>query len=492
MGGGEPLGKPLRDRLSRHDLDRVVPLAVASVLFLWLAGVALLRWHALEASYDLGYFTQAAWLIANGKEPFVTLAGLHVLGDHAVFLFYPLAWLTRVLPTVPTLLVAQSAALALGVLPLWAVCRRVAGLEVASSAVIVGAYSLYPAVHNVNWADFHPEVLAVPAMFGAVLFGATRRWVPYGACVALTLLSREDLAVVVASLGVLLLLRRETGAGAVTVVAAVAWFLFDTMVVLPHFAGGEFVQGARLSPYGESFGEIAAFMLTHPLTVASDLVTSANLGTIVGLLAPLSFLPLLAPRWLLPGLPLQAFYLLSKVPAAHTIDAQYTVGFIPFAPVAAAVALSRFPAAERRRTIGVLVLLASVLLYAQLGLDGPGRRPTNWISRNRVDSARLAAVRLVPDDAAVSASLSMWTPLAERRDLYNFPRPFERYDLRRRDPVPLGERRRQVTHVVIDTAVRGQWPPDLEAERQRLLPGLGFQEIFNREGIVVYRRVGHG
>ncbi|HEX2064300.1 MAG TPA: hypothetical protein VHE80_07750, partial [Acidimicrobiales bacterium] len=124
--------------------------------------------------------------------------------------------------------------------------------------------------------------------------------------------------------------------------------------------------------------------------------------------------------------------------------------------------------------------------------DGPGRRPTNWMSRDRVDSARLAAVRLVPDDAPVSASLSMWTLLAERPDLYNFPRPFERYDLRRRDPVPLSERRRQVTHVVIDTAVRGQWPEDLEAVRQRLLPGLGFQEIFNREGIVVYRRAGRG
>ena len=492
MGGSEPLSKLLRDRLSRLDLDRVVPLAVAAILFVWLAGVALLRWHALEASYDLGYFTQAAWLVANGKEPFVTLAGLHLLGDHAVFLFYPLAWLTRVLPTVPTLLIAQSAALALGVLPLWSVCRKVAGLEVTSSTVMVGAYSLYPAVHNVNWADFHPEVLAVPAIFGAVLFGATRRWVPYGVCVALTLLAREDMAVVIASLGVLLLLQREARAGAVTLFAAVVWFLVDTTVVLPHFAAGEFVQGGRLSPYGESFGEITTFMVTHPFTVASDFVTAANLGTLVGLLAPLCFLPLLAPQWLLPGLPLQAFYFLSKVPAAHTIDAQYTVAFIPFASVAAAVALSRFPVAERRRSMAVLVLLASVLLYSQLAFDGPGRRPTNWITRNRLDSARLAAVRLVPDDASVSASLSMWTLLAERRDLYNFPRPFERYDLRRRDPVPLNERRGEVSHVVIDTAVEGQWPSDLETVRQRLLPGLGFNEIFSREGIVVYRRVGRG
>ena len=475
-------------RLGRPGADLLVPCAVGFLLFGWLLVIALLRWHALAGGYDLAYFTQAAWLVANGKEPFVTVAGLHVLGDHAVFLFYPLALATRVLPAVPALLAVQSAALSLAVVPLWLVCRRVARLGLPTATAVLVAYALFPAMRNVNWQDFHPEVMAVPALLGASYFGITRRWLPYAACVAVALLCREDLAVVVVALGMVLAIERQPRAAAMTVAAAVAWFLFNTQMVLPHFADGRFVQGARLSPYGSSFGDIVAFMLTHPLTVLDDFVSRANALTLLGLFAPLLFLPALAPKWLLPGLPLQLFYLLSNVPAAHTIDAQYTVGILPFAFVATTMAFSRL-SLRRRHVVAVALVTASALASARLSIESPLRRPIDWASRDRLDAARLAAVRLVPREASVSASVGMWTLLAERVDLYNFPVPFERTERRLRDPRPLSERRRELDYVVLDTADRAQWPRDLEDARRRLLPGTDLELVFSRRGILVYRRV---
>lgn len=79
--------------------------------------VALLRAYALLGGYDLATFSQAAWLITQGQAPFVTIRGLHLLGDHAYPVFYPIAWLTWALPTVPTLLAVQAAALAAGIVP---------------------------------------------------------------------------------------------------------------------------------------------------------------------------------------------------------------------------------------------------------------------------------------------------------------------------------------------------------------------------------------
>ena len=65
--------------------------------FGWLLYLALHRWHGLGfGAFDIGIFDQALWLLANGHEPFVTLRGLHVLGDHASYLLYlmaPLYWL---------------------------------------------------------------------------------------------------------------------------------------------------------------------------------------------------------------------------------------------------------------------------------------------------------------------------------------------------------------------------------------------------------------
>ena len=97
-----------------------------------------------------------------------------------------------------------------------------AGLRAGAAAGVVGAYALHPLLHNVNIFDARPEVAAVPALSGALLFGMTDRWWPYAACVVVALLSREDAAVVVAALGLLLIVEGRRRAGAVTAVAAVA------------------------------------------------------------------------------------------------------------------------------------------------------------------------------------------------------------------------------------------------------------------------------
>src|SRR5207244_1175798 len=83
-----------------------------------------------------------------------------------------------------------------------AIARRIAQLPVVAATVVVAAYGLYPALNNVNLSDFHPEVVAVPALLGAMYFGLTRRWLPYAACVGVVLLTKEDMTLVVASLGV--------------------------------------------------------------------------------------------------------------------------------------------------------------------------------------------------------------------------------------------------------------------------------------------------
>jgi hypothetical protein len=235
-------------------------------------------------------------------------------------------------------------------------------------------------------------------------------------------------------------------------------------------------------------GAVITFVLNHPLRVATDYASGQNLAVLVGLFAPLCFLPLLSPKWLLPGIPLQLYFLQANVPAAHTIEAQYTVGILGFAFLATAMSLSRALRGTSTRTVLGMVLIASVLFNLQLSNGAPNRRPWAWRARDAVDQARLAADRFVPPGAAVSSSVRMWPLLADRTELYNFPMPFERYAESSSDPVPLEQRRREVQYVVLDTADPVQWTVDLEEARWRLLPQLGFAPVFSRNGIFVYSR----
>ncbi|HEY9653526.1 MAG TPA: DUF2079 domain-containing protein, partial [Coleofasciculaceae cyanobacterium] len=126
--------------------------------------------HALFQSdaWDLGIFDQAIYLISRGKPPISSILGFHILGDHAAFVFYPLALLYKLSPNIHWLFVVQSVSLALGALPIWYLCQHV-GLKATQATTLVSVYLLYPLVFNINLFDFHPEVIALPAFLGAIL-----------------------------------------------------------------------------------------------------------------------------------------------------------------------------------------------------------------------------------------------------------------------------------------------------------------------------------
>lgn len=472
--------------------ERAAPWALAGATFVGLYVVALLRAYALLGGYDLATFSQAAWLIAHGQAPFVTIRGLHLLGDHAYPVFYPIAWMTRLLPTIPTLLAVQAAALAAGIVPLWSLARKVAGLDVTGAAAVSVAYAAFPALHNVNFFDFHPEVLAVPALIGAVLFALTDRWWPYAGCVALALACREDISLVVLFLGVLLVLEHRRRAGVATMAAGLGWLVVTTQVLQPHFAGS-FVQAAFLERYGEGIGEIVATMAGDPLRVLGDLLTAQNGVFVVAMLAPVLFLPLLAPRYLVPVVPLEILYLLSSRETAHTIEAQYTVSAIAFVFVATTMALPRVTAwlGDRRwagpswAAAAVLVVVA-VAGHTALANDSLLTRPWGMRSRDGADQARLAAAQLIPPDAAVSGTDRMWPLVSERTALYNFPSPWEGYEPGN-DPVPVEVRRAHVDYLLIDAVDGAQWDPGRADALRRLVPELGATLVFDRAGIQVYR-----
>jgi uncharacterized membrane protein len=461
---------------------RVGPAVMCIALFVVNFGAALARVHDLGARYDLGYFDQAAWLVAHGKPVFVTMRGLYLLGDHFSPVFWPIAELTRVFPVNGTLLFVQSASLALGVLPLWRIARRHAGLGTWPTTAVVAAYALYAPIGNVNLADFHPEVVAVPVLLAAVLCVLERRWLLFAVAVAVALLCKEDFSVVVAALGLTMLIDPETrAAGAVTTVVGVITFFVATRVVQSHYAG-TFVQTTFLSQYGSNLGQIAKTMALHPGRVLSDLTADQNFAFLVAALAPLLFLPLLAPKWILPAVPIEILYLLSTRPDAHRITGQYTIALSIFLVVATAFAVAQLRGPTQTR-MALLLVIAAVLTNAA---SGPlHQRPWDWLDRDASADALLAAAKLVPPGAAVSGTERTWPVLFDRQDLYGFPAPWQGY-ASKKDPVPLAQRQAAVRYILVDTSDPEQWPPTTAAALAALKDSLKLRPLFDRAGVQLY------
>jgi len=79
----------------------LVGMSVFFCLFLRLAFT--LHDNFAYMTFDLGIFDQAVWLISQGKTPFVTARGIHILGDHFSVILYLLAPIYALVPSPKTL-----------------------------------------------------------------------------------------------------------------------------------------------------------------------------------------------------------------------------------------------------------------------------------------------------------------------------------------------------------------------------------------------------
>lgn len=275
-------------------------MTFASALMLF--GCSSLR-HILfhSAAWDLGIFDQAVYLISQGKSPISSFLGFHILGDHAAIIFYPLALLYKIYPTVYWLLLVQAIALASGALFTNLIARQ-AGLTTDQAAAIAVVYLLYPLVFNVNLYDFHPDVIALPALLGAILAARLGKFGWFCFTIFLVLGCKAVLSLTVAAMGVwLLLFEKRRFCGAIAVLSGIVWFAIATKAIIPFFGGEAASVTRHISRYsylGNSFGEVVQNLLFNPSLVLGKIFSLDTLEYLALLFAPVIWG--IAPRHLLP------------------------------------------------------------------------------------------------------------------------------------------------------------------------------------------------
>ena len=316
----------------------------------WMIGVSVLLLflcssvrHALFQStgWDLGIFDQVIYLISQGQPPISSLIKVHILGDHAAWVFYPLALLYKIYSDVHWLFAVQSTALALGALPTYYLARK-EGLREGKAIALSAVYLLYPVIFNANLFDFHPEVLAVPALLGAVLAARLGQVGRFCLAIILVLGCKEALALTVAALGFwLLVFDKKRVCGTIALVAGIAGFLIATQVILPTFNPQQITSLSRYSYLGGSVSEIGRNLLFEPGRIFKVLLSLDNLKYFVLVFAPIVWgLSLKHLTALVPAVPTLALNLLADYQPQKDIVAQYSLPIVPFLIVAVITTLA--------------------------------------------------------------------------------------------------------------------------------------------------------
>jgi uncharacterized membrane protein len=257
-----PLVKP---DASAHRDSRVIWMLIGASSIFLLAISTLRHWLFRSGAMDLAFFDQLAFLISRGQMPISSFTGYHLLGDHAAYVMYLIAPLYRVVADVHVLLIVQALALSIGAYPLWRIAL-LEGLTRAQANAVALAYLLYPLMLAANVFDFHPEVLAVPALLFAVLAVKRDRLAMFIASILVALGGKEVVGLTVAAMGFwLLVFEKKRAYGTLALVMGLGWFVFATRFVIPAFGAGKEASGVRLFTYlGSSVPEIIVGLITHP------------------------------------------------------------------------------------------------------------------------------------------------------------------------------------------------------------------------------------
>jgi uncharacterized membrane protein len=289
------------------------------------------------------------------------------------------------------------------------------------------AYLLYPSTQWLALNEFHPVALATPLLLAGFWFLDEDRLLPFAAVAAAACLTKEHIGLAVAAMGLWYALarrRRRAGlaiAGAGTAVAAVAIGL-----VVPHFApaGTSPFEGRYRAVGGGPLG-IVETTLTDPLRVLEEMFDGHGLPYLLELVLPLAALPLLAPLAAATALPELLANLLSSTRPQQSIHFHYTAAAIPGLVAAAVFGAARLRAGHALLTAVVVVAVASNYILGAIPLwrSFPGAETLGTREHVVTEHDRVAAraVRLIPDDAVVSATNSLGGHLSGRRRVLSFP-----------------------------------------------------------------------
>jgi len=398
--------------------------------------LSVLRHRAFNTGrFDLGNIVQAIWTTAHG-DGFLQQTNLHGeqisrLGSHFEPILAVFAPLWLIWPSPDMLVTVQALALASGALPVFWLARKHLGSERAAFGLAL-VYLIYPPLQWLAVDEFHPGALACPLLLYAFWYLDEDRLVMFGAFALVACLTREEIPLVVAGMGVWYALRRRHYAFGLGVAAAgLALTAVIVTFVTPHFRhGAPLTFYGRYKDVGGSPTEAVRMIFSHPIHVLQVAFDHRGIRYLIDLLLPLAGISLLAPLALIPALPLLAINLLSSAFGQTSIHFHYTAGEIPIL-VAAAVLGTAWLAGKRTRmavwiTGGVLV--AVVISNYALGplplwrhVPGGEKLGADRSDVSRHDHIAERALKLIPGNAVVSATNNLGAHLSARPRFLSFP-----------------------------------------------------------------------
>ncbi|HLD21362.1 MAG TPA: DUF2079 domain-containing protein [Patescibacteria group bacterium] len=306
-------------------------------------------------AFDLGIFDQVLWNSVHGRLFEYSFNDYSYLVDHREWILLLLAPLYAVVQHPITLLIIQSVVLGSGAIPFYLLSQKVFITHTKHSREIIGiiaaiVYVFNPSVQAMNFFEFHVLPFAIPLALWLWWYIEQNSFWGALCSFVLLLLVREECALMIVGLGILMLIERKTLiwksiriTGAHFIVISVLWFLLMSVIGAQFAPEGEVKFFYFYTWLGDTPWQAIQFMLLHPLQTIGIMFGKDHLSLLFLFFACVFFFPLFRLRYILPAiLPLILYLLIDKLLVISILKAHYSATIIPWFFIAALYGYAAF------------------------------------------------------------------------------------------------------------------------------------------------------
>ncbi|MDF1745820.1 MAG: DUF2079 domain-containing protein [Gimesia sp.] len=329
-----------REPLTQSDETQKIgiPFTAWFMMGLFVALFTFMNWqlyHGLLIPHgDSAMYEEHLWNVAHGKGFRSYLDQGLFWGEHIQFIHLLLLPVYLLWPSHLLLEFCETAALAIGAIPLYRMAVRHSQSTTVGKAMVAAYLCYFPLQFldiAIDLKTFRPISFGVPALLFALEAIELKRWKSASLLLLLTLTAKEDYAIIFGPLGLWIAWQqwqegkqkdlvprpsffRTVTPGIGLSLSAVIYLAIVVKFVIPWFRSGVQVHYVGyFSKFGDSLGEVVQNLLFNPSLLWAELVQPDTLIYALALIVPFAFLPLFSPSRLLVAAPLFGLLCLNEL-----------------------------------------------------------------------------------------------------------------------------------------------------------------------------------
>jgi uncharacterized membrane protein len=361
----------------------------------------------------------------------------HWLAAH----FTPIIYLTYVpaftiFPSPYVIPISETFFILSSLIPLWLISKRY--LDDNSSRLLICSFLFYPTIFYTNLYGTAFIELCLPLFLWLFYFFEEKKNKLFILTLILCLMVREEVSLVTCFFGIFILIKKRYSLGFFTIILSLIYFYVVLFLVMPSYKM-EGYYNPWVKFWGNTYSEILFTILFNPIDTLSKILIAPKIGSFVMILIPLLFVPLSSLSILLIATPNLAIVYLSSSISHSSFILYYLSPSIPIFFYATIIGISKL---KNFKFININSLVNAILVASISTTIFFGATPIsiafwkknysvgNFYTTNFHRSAYIEEdrdiivkrmVKLIPDDAVVSAEQHVLPLLYKKKKMVIFP-----------------------------------------------------------------------